>query len=775
MATFTALNGASPKATESLNGSVEISRPGSASRPTADTDARPAGEVSTSQREREGWAAANQDRPPYPSASYPNVESSPQKRKRSDSASPTRGERQYGSASRSEDAYDSHRPHSSMHDQFGPAHRDYRPYGEESRESSDRWPPRSRDERDSGYDQPYSAAPTSAQPDEQMSPGSDERSMAYSQGHYTSEQRRDGLIQSDPKKRKRNFSNRTKTGCLTCRKRKKKCDEAKPECDNCIRGGFLCAGYPQQRGAWPKAEAKPPQITIESKDPNYVPPGAYGMPQQPAYGNQPASAGSQQPQSQQQPQPPQQQQQKREPLPYARGQPLRIDTPQTRPLQTDDDRATASTLATASSVISPENKLSGLSSSTTYTSGNVFPTPISAAPISVFSDRATKDYQRVPPLHDLTRTDPEQDQQPPPPPPPQQQQHLSESQGQPPQQPPQGQQATLPPPPPPPPPPTQGNTLPNINFLHRSTRTSSPPSMTSTSPAGTSAVQATAQLALSHTQFDRQQRRVEKDEMLIGRPYYPFDRELVLERQRCSVACWKFNNLTNPTTGVSVAERARLFRDILQPREGVQLSATQTSPVTHTGRVGENTTVETPFNCDYGYNIHIGSNVLISRNCLINDVCEVRIGNNVIISPNVCIYTGTCSTDPTRRGGNTGPQQGRPILIEDDVWIGANAIILDGVRIGKGSTIAAGCVVTSVRATPPFLPSVYTTDKAPLQANRLTCAPLGCSQECRLYWSSSPEAHWPRLIFFPAFAFGRCSSAFFYFMIPIRSSLSSLH
>lgn len=34
----------------------------------------------------------------------------------------------------------------------------------------------------------------------------------------------------DPKKRKRNFSNRTKTGCLTCRKRKKKCDEAKPEC-----------------------------------------------------------------------------------------------------------------------------------------------------------------------------------------------------------------------------------------------------------------------------------------------------------------------------------------------------------------------------------------------------------------------------------------------------------------------------------------------------------------------------------------------------------------
>lgn len=44
-------------------------------------------------------------------------------------------------------------------------------------------------------------------------------------------------------KRKRNFSNRTKTGCHTCRQRKKKCDEAKPECKNCTRGGHTCTGY----------------------------------------------------------------------------------------------------------------------------------------------------------------------------------------------------------------------------------------------------------------------------------------------------------------------------------------------------------------------------------------------------------------------------------------------------------------------------------------------------------------------------------------------------
>jgi len=196
--------------------------------------------------------------------------------------------------------------------------------------------------------------------------------------------------------------------------------------------------------------------------------------------------------------------------------------------------------------------------------------------------------------------------------------------------------------------------------------------------------------------------------MLNGRPYYPFDKELVLERERCNAACWRFNNSTNPNIGVSPAERARLFRDILHPREGVHLSPTVMSPVTHTGRVGENATVEAPFTCDYGYNIQIGNNVSVGRNCLINDVCEVRIGNNVIISPNVCIYTGTCSTDPRRRQGNKGAQHGKPVIIEDDVWIAANVVILPGVRIGTGSTVAAGSIIS--RDVAKF--SIYMGQKA---------------------------------------------------------------
>jgi hypothetical protein len=50
--------------------------------------------------------------------------------------------------------------------------------------------------------------------------------------HQFGEYSRSGVqVDQDRKRRKRVFSNRTKTGCMTCRKRKKKCDELHPECE----------------------------------------------------------------------------------------------------------------------------------------------------------------------------------------------------------------------------------------------------------------------------------------------------------------------------------------------------------------------------------------------------------------------------------------------------------------------------------------------------------------------------------------------------------------
>lgn len=73
----------------------------------------------------------------------------------------------------------------------------------------------------------------------------------------------------------------------------------------------------------------------------------------------------------------------------------------------------------------------------------------------------------------------------------------------------------------------------------------------------------------------------------------------------------------------------------------------------------------------------------------------LTIGNYVMMGPEVIIYTKnhkTSSKDiPMLNQGITDPQE---VIIEDDVWIGARAIILPGVRIGKGSIVAAGAVVS---------------------------------------------------------------------------------
>lgn len=53
------------------------------------------------------------------------------------------------------------------------------------------------------------------------------------------------------------------------------------------------------------------------------------------------------------------------------------------------------------------------------------------------------------------------------------------------------------------------------------------------------------------------------------------------------------------------------------------------------------------------------------------------------------------------RRGTEGPELGKSIVIEEDCWLGGNVVILPGVRIGRGSTVGAGSVVT--KDVPPFV------------------------------------------------------------------------
>ena len=70
----------------------------------------------------------------------------------------------------------------------------------------------------------------------------------------------------------------------------------------------------------------------------------------------------------------------------------------------------------------------------------------------------------------------------------------------------------------------------------------------------------------------------------------------------------------------------------------------------------------------------------------------VHIGANTFIAPGVCISCVSHAMDAQQRADVITTSA--PITLEDDVWIGANAVICGGVTIGKGAIIGAGSVVT---------------------------------------------------------------------------------
>jgi acetyltransferase-like isoleucine patch superfamily enzyme len=92
--------------------------------------------------------------------------------------------------------------------------------------------------------------------------------------------------------------------------------------------------------------------------------------------------------------------------------------------------------------------------------------------------------------------------------------------------------------------------------------------------------------------------------------------------------------------------------------------------------------------------IVIGCNVQINPFTVIYGHCGVIIGDNVMIAPHCMIVTGNHDYKQTEIPMRFAGYFSRgPIIIEDDVWIGANCTIGDGVRIGKGAVVAANSFV----------------------------------------------------------------------------------
>jgi maltose O-acetyltransferase len=162
--------------------------------------------------------------------------------------------------------------------------------------------------------------------------------------------------------------------------------------------------------------------------------------------------------------------------------------------------------------------------------------------------------------------------------------------------------------------------------------------------------------------------RTERDKMLAGEMYDPFDPELVAGRRRARDLC----QTLNATRDADEHERRRILVDLF-------------------GAGGESVWMQPPFYCDYGSNILLGERVFFNFNCVVLDVCQVRIGDFTLFGPAVQIYTATHPMDAMLRRSQ---EAGKPIEVGSDVWIGGAAILCPGVRIGCRSVIGAGSVVT---------------------------------------------------------------------------------
>ncbi|MGL5559578.1 MAG: sugar O-acetyltransferase [Paraclostridium dentum] len=109
--------------------------------------------------------------------------------------------------------------------------------------------------------------------------------------------------------------------------------------------------------------------------------------------------------------------------------------------------------------------------------------------------------------------------------------------------------------------------------------------------------------------------------------------------------------------------------------------------------IGEDCYIEPPLRANWGgKNVHFGNGVYANFNLTLVDDGDIFVGNNVMFAPNVVIASATHPIHPELRRKQA--QYNLPIHIGNNVWIGAGAVVLPGVKIGDNTVIGAGSVVT---------------------------------------------------------------------------------
>ena len=106
--------------------------------------------------------------------------------------------------------------------------------------------------------------------------------------------------------------------------------------------------------------------------------------------------------------------------------------------------------------------------------------------------------------------------------------------------------------------------------------------------------------------------------------------------------------------------------------------------------IDETVVVFTPLYINYGKHTKIGKNVFINFDCVFLDLGGITIEDNVLIAPKVSLLTESHPLNHNERQSLIP----KPIHIKKNVWIGANATILQGVTIGENSVVASGSLVS---------------------------------------------------------------------------------
>ncbi|GDY25049.1 sugar O-acetyltransferase [Agarivorans sp. Toyoura001] len=150
---------------------------------------------------------------------------------------------------------------------------------------------------------------------------------------------------------------------------------------------------------------------------------------------------------------------------------------------------------------------------------------------------------------------------------------------------------------------------------------------------------------------------------------YYFNEDIFAEQTQCQEVIYDYNQ--------SRPSQIKLREDLLK-----QIFA----------EVGDNCFIEPPLQANWGKHTHLGKNVYANFNLTLVDDTHIYIGDSVMIGPNVTLATAGHPIDPEPR--RKAAQFNIAIDIANNVWIGANTVVLPGISIGENSVIGAGSVVT---------------------------------------------------------------------------------